>query len=77
MKGATERIGCSLCFYPNKKMKIPKIKEDESLAMWRERLAREFNLDDKMQELIREVSITSYIQGTNTTIEILKKEGKL
>ena len=58
-------------------MKIPKIKEDEILAMWRERLAREFNLDDKMQELIREVSITSYIQGTNTTIEILKKEGKL
>lgn len=58
-------------------MKIPKIKEDESLAMWRERMAREFNLDDKMQELIREVSITSYIQGTNTTIEILKKEGKL
>jgi hypothetical protein len=58
-------------------MKIPKIKEDESLAMWRERLARELNLDYKMQELIREVSITSYIQGTNTTIEILKKEGKL
>ena len=58
-------------------MKIPKIKEDESLAMWRERLARELNLDHKMQELIREVSITSYIQGTNTTIEILKKEGKL
>ena len=58
-------------------MKIPKIKKDEILAMWRERLAREFNLDDKMKELIREVSITSYIQGTNTTIEILKKEGKL
>ena len=58
-------------------MEIPKIKEYESLAMWRERLAREFNLDDKMKELIREVSITSYIQGTNTTIEILKKEGKL
>jgi hypothetical protein len=45
--------------------------------MWRERLAQEFNLDDKMKEIIREVSITSYIQGTNTTIEILKKEGKL
>lgn len=58
-------------------MKIPKIKEDESLAMWRERLAREFNLDYKMQELIREVSITSYIHGTNTTLEILKKEGRL
>jgi len=58
-------------------MKIPKIKEDESLAMWRERLAQEFNLDHKMQELIREVSITSYIHGTNTTLEILKKEGRL
>ena len=58
-------------------MNIPKIKDDESLAMWRERLAREFNLDYKMQELIREVSVTSYIHGTNTTIEILKKEGKL
>ena len=58
-------------------MKIPKIKEDESLAMWRERLARELNLDYKMKELIREVSITSYIYGTNTMIEILKKEGKL
>ena len=58
-------------------MKIPKIKDDESLAMWRERLAHEYNLDHKMQELIREVSITSYIHGTNTTLEILKKEGKL
>ena len=58
-------------------MKIPKIKEDESLAMWRERLARELNLDYKMQELIREVSITSYINGTNTTLEILKKEGRV
>ena len=58
-------------------MKIPKIKEDESLAMWRERLAQEFNLDYKMQELIREVSVTSYIHGTNVTLDILKKEGKI
>ena len=58
-------------------MEIPKIKEDESLAMWRERLAREFNLDIKMQEILREVSITSYIQGTNTIIDTLKKEGRL
>jgi hypothetical protein len=58
-------------------MKIPKIKKDESLAAWRERLAQEFNLDPKMQELLREVSMTSYIHGTNTTLEILKKEGKL
>ena len=58
-------------------MKIPKIKNDESLAMWRERLAQEFNLDDRMQEIIREVSVTSYIHGTNVTLEILKQEGKL
>ena len=58
-------------------MKVPPIKEDESLAMWRERLAQEFNLDLKMQEILREVSITSYIHGTNTTLEILKKEGRV
>ena len=58
-------------------MKVPPIKEDESLAMWRERLAREFNLDLKMQEILREVSITSYIHGTNMIIDTLKKEGKL
>lgn len=58
-------------------MKIPKIKEDESLAMWRERLAQELNLDDRMQEIIREVSVTSYIRGTNVTLEILKQEGRI
>ena len=58
-------------------MKIPKIKKDESLAAWRERLAQELNLDDRMQEIIREVSVTSYIHGTSVTLGILKKEGKL
>ena len=58
-------------------MEIPKIKEDESLAMWRERLARELNLDYKMQELIREVSVTSYIRGTDVMLDTLKKEGKI
>jgi hypothetical protein len=58
-------------------MKVPPIKENESLAMWRQRLAQELNLDCKMQELIREVSVTSYIHGTNVTLDILKKEGRL
>ncbi len=58
-------------------MKVPPIKEDESLAMWRERPAREFNLDYKMQELIREVSVTSYIRGTDVMLNTLKKEGKI
>ena len=58
-------------------MKIPKIKEDESLAMWRKRLEQEFNLDPKMQELIRVVSMTSYIRGGDVMFDTLKKEGKL
>ena len=58
-------------------MKIPNIKKDESLAAWRERMARELNLDLKMQEVIREVSVTSYIHGTNAIINTLKTEGKL
>ncbi len=58
-------------------MKIPKIKDDESLAMWRERLAKELNLDYQTQELLREVSITSYIHGNDDIIDALKKEGKL
>ena len=58
-------------------MKIPKIKKDESLAAWRERLAQEFNLDPKMQELLREVSMTAYIRGTDVMLDTLKKEGRL
>ena len=58
-------------------MKIPKIKEYESLAIWRERLAQEFNLDDKMQEILIEVSMTSYIRGANMVLDALEKEEKL
>ena len=53
-------------------MKIPPIKEDESLAMWRERLAREFNLSEQMKEILREVSVTSYIHGTNDMMDAIK-----
>jgi hypothetical protein len=45
--------------------------------MWRERLTRELNLDYKIQELIREVSIKSYIRGTDVMLETLKNENKL
>ena len=58
-------------------MKIPPIKKDESLAMWQVRLAREFNLSEQMKELLREVSVTSYIHGTNDIIKTLKDEGRL
>lgn len=58
-------------------MKISPIKDDESLAMWQARLAREFNLDHETQEILREVSVTSYIYGTNMILDTLKKEGRI
>ena len=58
----------------NTYMKIPPIKEDESLAMWRERLTREFNLSEQMKEILREVSVTSYIHGTNDMLEAMKSK---
>lgn len=53
-------------------MKIPKIKDDETLAAWRERIAKEFNLDDKMQKIIREVSIKSYTRESDDALKIMK-----
>lgn len=58
-------------------MKVPPIKNDESLAMWRERLAREFNLSHQVKEILDAVSVESYIHGTNVIIEILEKEGRI
>jgi len=58
-------------------MKIPPIKEDESLAMWRARLVEGFHLDAWMEELLREVSVTSYIRGTDVMLDTLKKEGRI
>lgn len=58
-------------------MKIPPIKEDESLDMWRARLVEELHLDAWMEELLREVSVTSYIRGTDVMLDTLKKEGRI
>ena len=58
-------------------MTVPKIREDESLAMWRARIADTFNLSDQVREIIREVSIRSYTIGTNIVIDTLKKEGRI
>jgi hypothetical protein len=77
IKKDINKLSYILNYAKRKNFTIPKIKNDESLAMWRERLAQEFNLDYKMQELLREVSITSYIHGTDAIIDALKKEGRL
>lgn len=58
-------------------MNIPKIKDDETLAAWRERLAQELNLDHKMQEIILKVSTTAYIRGKSIVLGILKEEWKI
>ncbi len=58
-------------------MKIPPIREDESLSAWRNRIADHFNLSEQVREIIREVSIRSYIIGTNVVIDTLKKEGRI
>ena len=58
-------------------MEVPKIKKDESLAMWRERLAEEYHLSDMVQEILRVVSIESYIHGTKDILKALREEGRI
>ena len=59
-------------------MKIPKIKKDESLAMWRTRIVRKFNLSEQVREILDEVSVISYIHGTvDITLKSLKDEGRI
>ena len=58
-------------------MNIPKRTEEESLAMWVNRLAKEFKLDPKTQEILHAVSVESYIQGTDDIFYNLKNEGRL
>ena len=56
----------------NKAMEIPKIKEGESLAMWRRRLTDTLKLDYRTQEIMRVVSITSYVKGNDDMLEAMK-----
>ncbi len=58
-------------------MNIPKKTEEESLAMWVDRLVREFKLDAKTEAIMHTVSVESYIQGTNDIFNTLKEEGRL
>ena len=53
-------------------MDIPKIKEGESLAMWRRRLTDTLKLDYRTQEIMRVVSITSYVKGNDDMLEAMK-----
>ena len=53
-------------------MDIPKIKEGESLAMWRRRITDTLKLDYRTQEIMRVVSITSYVKGNDDMLEAMK-----
>lgn len=61
-------------FYEDKKenMEISKIKEGESLAMWRRRLTDTLKLDYRTQEIMRVVSITSYVKGNDDMLAAMK-----
>lgn len=58
-------------------MEIPKIREEETLTAWRDRIAEQFQLSQQVQEILREVSVMSYIHGTNDVIDTLKKERRI
>lgn len=64
-------------FIKTKLMEIPKIREEETLTAWRDRIAEQFQLSQQMQEILREVSVESYIHGTNVVLDTLKKEGRI
>ena len=53
-------------------MDIPKIKEGESLAMWRRRITDTLKLDYRTQEIMRVVSITSYVKGNDDMLAAMK-----
>ena len=57
-------------------MEIPKIKEGESLAMWRRRLTDTLKLDSRTQEIMRVVSITSYVKGNDDMLEAMKTKNE-
>lgn len=54
-------------------MDIPKIKEGESLAMWRRRLTDTLKLDCRTQEIMRVVSITSYVKGSDDMLAAINE----
>ena len=57
-------------------MDIPKIKEGESLAMWRLRLTDTLKLDCRTQEIMRVVSITSYVKGSDDMLAAINERDK-
>lgn len=58
-------------------MNIPPKKDDESLAMWCNRLADIYHFSEIQKEVLLTVNTTSYSQGVTDIINELKNEGRL
>ena len=58
-------------------MNIPPKNDDESLAMWCNRLANIYHFSEIQKEVLRTVNTTSYSQGVTDIINELKREGRL
>ena len=53
-----------------------RIKKDESLHDWLDRIADYWNFGAELREVLEVVSKESYIQGSNAAVESLKQKGK-
>ena len=52
-----------------------KIKKDEPLHEWLDRIAEYWNFGTELREVLAEVSKKSYIKGSNAAVESLKQKG--
>ena len=53
-----------------------RLKKDEPLHEWLDRIADYWNFDTELREMLGEVSKESYIKGSNDTVEIYKPKGE-
>lgn len=51
-----------------------RIKKDEPLHEWLDRIADYWNFDTELREVLGEVSKESYIKGSNDTVETFKSK---
>lgn len=58
-------------------MNIPEKKDDESLAMWCNRLADIYHFSEIQRDILQTVCCTAYSQGTTDIINELKREGRI
>lgn len=48
-----------------------KLKKDEKLSDWISRIAKNYGFSDEIKEVLREISVKSYIHGTNDAVDVL------